>query len=206
MSLLRSSLTLWLCRAAVAVPLAAVGTFCGNGEPVACALHQNGVAHVYTTGRTSNPHIVGSFNVTEQVIGLVVAATAADVDGDGFDELVLASATGTGKWDADAVQALALSPDCQSARVKASSGTVGKGMWEALVPLHTHEARATDLYAPMRVLAIQSNAPGASFVNFSFSAPFYMDDVGESDYGIPPGATAADRLAWAALRFGFPIS
>ena len=193
-------------------PLTAMGAMCGGaGTRVAVALEENGLAAVFGAaadhaGGKQPPVVLGRFNVTDWVIGLVVAATAADVDGDGVDELVLASATGTGKWDADAVQALALAPDCRSVKVKASSGTVGKGRWEALVPLRSRAAAAAGAAAaPVTVLAIQANAPNASFVNFSFSPPFYMDDDAESDLGIGAGATSADRLAWAALTFGFDL-
>ena len=66
---------------------------------------------------------------------------------------------------------MSIASDCKSgAKVKATSGTVGIGMWEALAALPP-----ATLGAGAPVLAVQGNAPNASFVIFAFSPPYYMD-------------------------------
>ena len=59
--------------------------------------------------------------------------------------------------------------------------------------------------APARVVAIQGNAPNASFVVFKFSAPFYMDVVSQGDDGIGPDSSTGDRLAWATVKYGLAM-
>lgn len=227
-------LSLASAASAANLPLAAAGRFCGSSvnnvdstvtsfpHTTAAIDATTGMVHLFQSSRPPRhgdgaaddpplphvraPKLVGEFNATDLVIGLLVASVAADVDGDGVDELVLASATGDGKWDADAVQALAVSPDCKTAKVKATSGTVGIGMWEALAPLQPARPGGTTA-----VLAIQANAPNASFVIFGFSPPYYMDVLEQSDYGMPDAGKAisdygtATRLAWAASAFDLQL-
>ena len=131
---------------------------------------------------------------------------------------MLASSTGTGRWDADAIQTLAIAPDCRSAKVNATTATVGKGVWEALArlprprPPSPHDGldpdgvRGAGPRSGDVVLAVQGNAANASFVRLAFSPPYYLDVIGSSDLGIPAGADPATRLAWASAAYGVAIS
>merc|ERR1711865_489982 len=186
--------------------LAAKGRFCpkrasdvaAGMEDVAAGFHADGtVSLIAHGGGDATPIVLGGFNASELVIGLMVAATAADVDGDGVDELVIASATGTGRWDADAVQALSFTENCTGVKVLASSGTVGIGVWEHIAPLE----RAATPPVATQVVAIQGNAPNASFVVFKFTPPYYMDVVTQTDAGLRLGASAGERLAWATVKY-----
>ena len=73
----------------------------------------------------------------------------------------------------------------------------GVGIWEHMSTLQ----RASTPPVATQVVAIQGNAPNASFVVFKFAPPYHMDVVTQTDAGLRLGASAGERLAWATVKY-----